>query len=92
MRVAWLSFGFVEYCAPIANALTEHSEVALLLSEENVEPILDEIDPAVRFLTCQRHGSPRSRTGLRPRSRIVDLAGLFNVEDVGASKPYEAVC
>ena len=24
MRVAWLSFGFVEYCVPIANALTEH--------------------------------------------------------------------
>ena len=62
MRLVWLSFGFVEYCVPIANALTEHAEVTLLLPGEDAEPVRDEIDPAVRFLPFRK---PRLRDTLR---------------------------
>jgi glycosyltransferase involved in cell wall biosynthesis len=49
MSVALVSYGFAEYCVPIANALSEHADVTLLLPKSEAEPIADEISPDVLF-------------------------------------------
>jgi glycosyltransferase involved in cell wall biosynthesis len=62
LSVAMVSFDFGEVCVPIANALSASADVTLILPRHQLEPLADDVDPAVRVLTFTK---PRLRQLLR---------------------------
>ncbi len=62
MKVAFLSFGFGEYCIVLASALAREAELLLLLPRRLAAPHLSKLDRAV---TYQPFSKPRLRQPLR---------------------------
>lgn len=61
LRIALVSFDFVEHCVPMANALADHADVCLLLPEEDVAAAGLEVSSSVDYRPFRR---PRLRQPL----------------------------
>jgi starch synthase len=70
LRVAFLSFDYIEYCIPIANALARRANVCLLLPDTMSAHVAGEIDGAVQFTPFRK---PRLRRPLLQLRMCVDL-------------------
>lgn len=70
LRVALISSNFGEYCVRLANAVSRHADVLLLLPERLASPHADKLDDAVRLFTFQ---SPRFRQPLRQLRTILSV-------------------
>src|SRR5258708_26555641 len=62
LRVALISTNFGEYCVRLANALSRHADVLLILPDRLVAPHVEKLDSAVQLFSFQ---SPRLRQPLR---------------------------
>ena len=71
MRVALLSYGFVEYCIQQANGLAKECEVLLMLPRAEAEEHQASIDPAVQVVLFDR---PRLR---QPVRQFLSTAGIL---------------
>lgn len=67
MKVALISYGFVEYCIQQANGLARECEVLLMLPSAEAEEHAAAIDPAVRYCPFDK---PRLRQPMRQLATI----------------------
>lgn len=67
MKVALISYGFVEYCVQQANGLARECEVLLMLPRSEAEEHAATIDPAVRYCPFDK---PRLRQPVRQMATI----------------------
>jgi len=79
MRVAFLSFDFGEYSIRLANALSRHADVLLMLPARDAKPYLGLLHRAVDF---QPFFPPRLR---QPLQQITMLAGIH--KEIGGFAP-----
>jgi len=70
MRVAYLSFDFLEYSIRLASALARHAEVLLMLPGTDAEPYLGLLDGAVVF---RPFSPPRLRQPIRQMRMLASL-------------------
>jgi glycosyltransferase involved in cell wall biosynthesis len=77
LRIAFLSFDYVEYCIPIANALARRADVCLLLPDTMSAHVADEIDEAVQFRPFRKPRLRRPLLQLRMCFDLVDRIRLF---------------
>jgi glycosyltransferase involved in cell wall biosynthesis len=71
MKVAFLSFGFGEYCIPLASALARRADVLLLLPHQEAAPHLSLLKQTVNF---QPFHKPRMRQPLQQLRMLHTLA------------------
>jgi glycosyltransferase involved in cell wall biosynthesis len=76
LKIAFLSFGFLEYSVRLASALAQEAETLLLLPGEQADRYTSMLHPAVRF---QPFSKPRLRQPMRQVRMIARL--LRQIED-----------
>jgi starch synthase len=70
MKVAFLSFGFGEYCVRLASAVAHHADTLLLLPDEEADPYLYMLSEGV---CLHRFNKPRLRQPLRQLGMVAHL-------------------
>ena len=71
MKVALISYGFVEYCIQQANGLAHECEVLLMLPRDEAAEHQASIDPAVEFCPFDK---PRLR---QPARQVQSVTGIL---------------
>lgn len=67
MKVAFLSYGYIEYCIQQANGLARECDVLLMLPRDEAAAHVADLDPAVRYCPFDK---PRLRQPLRQMAAI----------------------
>jgi starch synthase len=62
LRVAFVSFEYGDNCLPLVNALADHADMLLLLTQDQFEPHRDHVDASVRVRSFRK---PRLRHPFR---------------------------
>ena len=96
MRVVWLSFGFVEYCVPIANALSEQLVGSAVAAGRLCATTDAELAVMNSELSLICVDTPSASNGNASKDYVASvctrLGDALATSIVPASNGYEAVC